>query len=103
MNIYYDPEKFGLVIVDVIELTDEQYQFDTLVIWRELETEKLYWARDSGCSCPTPFENYHGIEDLTPFNIDSVRAEILGEMSRGYVSAEKVAQFLDNLQLRGIR
>lgn len=102
-NIYYDPEKFGLKVIDVIELCDEPYEFDTLVVWEHLETGELYWMRDSGCSCPTPFEDYTSVESLNPFDIDIVRAEILGEMANGNVGANSVAQFLDNLQLRGIK
>jgi hypothetical protein len=30
-----------------------------LVLWRHLDTGKLFWATDSGCSCPTPFEGYY--------------------------------------------
>jgi hypothetical protein len=62
-NPYYNPEPLGLVIVDTLE-AGECYEFDTLVVWRHVDSGRLYWAHDSGCSCPTPFENYHSIEDL---------------------------------------
>jgi len=56
MNIYYDPKAFGLSIFGEIEYSSGAYEFDTLVIWED-ERGGLWWAHDSGCSCPTPFED----------------------------------------------
>ena len=63
-NIYYDPEKFGLKTVGEIDWSDGCYQFDLTVVWqRELDGVFVY-AEDSGCSCPSPFEDT-GVNDLT--------------------------------------
>lgn len=35
------------------------YEFDTICFWATKEG-KVYTASDSGCSCPTPFEEYAG-------------------------------------------
>ena len=51
---YYDPEHYGLSIVGVVE-EELSYEFDMFVIWTDGET--YYWASDSGCSCPIPFED----------------------------------------------
>jgi hypothetical protein len=59
MNIYYNPNECGLEIVDVLDEDNLSYEFNTLAIFRATETGKLYWAGSSGCSCPTPFEEYH--------------------------------------------
>lgn len=72
MNIYYDPEKFGLSIFDEIEWSDGCYQFDLTVVWRKVNTNEFFYAEDSGCSCPSPFESM-GMDDLiacTPFELD---------------------------------
>lgn len=61
MNIYYDPQKFGLTPVGTVELGGG-YEFDTYALWRNIEGA-LVWAHDSGCSCPTPFEDL-GVDDL---------------------------------------
>jgi hypothetical protein len=61
---YYSPEKFDLEIIDSLEFSDAYYQFDMRVVWRHTETGKFYTARDSGCSCPAPFENYNSLDDL---------------------------------------
>lgn len=53
------PEKFNLKIVAA--LSDNQpYEFDDVLVWEDLDTGEFYWAADSGCSCPTPFEAYEG-------------------------------------------
>lgn len=61
-NAYYDPQKFGLTIVGEVEFSSGSYEFDTSVVWRD-QAGALYYADDSGCSCPTPFEGI-GLDDL---------------------------------------
>lgn len=56
MNIYYHPEKFGLTPVGEIDRSDRCYCYDTLVVWKKQDGTIVY-DRDSGCSCPCPFEN----------------------------------------------
>jgi hypothetical protein len=63
-NIYYSPEKFGLTQVACIDFSDGDYQFSYLAVWKDSEGN-LYYAEDSGCSCPAPFEDFNGIESLT--------------------------------------
>jgi hypothetical protein len=55
-NPYYKPEAFGLTQVFSIDFSDGCYQFDLLVVWKDADG-RLYYAEDSGCSCPSPFEN----------------------------------------------
>jgi len=62
-NVYYSPEKHGLTLVTELELEEPDWSFYTLAVWAG--EEGLYMGTDSGCSCPAPFENYNGIEDLT--------------------------------------
>lgn len=69
-NPYYHPEHCGLEMVD--ELDGEQdYSFDKVVIWKDLESDKYYYAHDSGCSCPSPFEDYHNLDDLGELSSDT--------------------------------
>lgn len=63
-NVYYNPEKYGLGPVAELELAEPNYSFDTVVVWKHNENGLLYWAHDSGCSCPVPFEDYTSLEDL---------------------------------------
>ena len=86
-NIYYNPEKFGLRPVIEIDFSDGFYQFDIRVIWKDANG-RLYTARDSGCSCPRPFEDYTAIKDLEVVNfrelIDEARGIQKDALSDGY-------------------
>lgn len=64
VDIYYSPEKFDLEVVGEIDFSSGSYEFDLTVVWRDTETGALYYADDSGCSCPSPFE-YQGRDSLT--------------------------------------
>jgi hypothetical protein len=66
-NIYYNPEAFDLKIVDSVDFADG-YDFDMIVVWKTLDGERMYWAHDSGCSCPSPFEDYNSIDALEVLN-----------------------------------
>lgn len=63
MNVYYGPEEFDLKTVGEISWDDEPYQFELTVVWKDNEGN-LYWASDSGCSCPSPFEDFYSKDQL---------------------------------------
>jgi hypothetical protein len=63
-NLYYSPEKFGLEQVVEVDYSSGSYEFDLLVVWRRTYDGALVMAEDSGCSCPSPFEDL-GVGDLT--------------------------------------
>lgn len=69
-NIYYSPEKFGLEVIAHIDWDNEAYQFNQTVVWRDKKTGQVYMAHDSGCSCPSPFENFNSVDDLE--KLDSI-------------------------------
>ncbi len=62
-NIYYSPEAHGLEILGEVE-ESVSYQFNQFVVWRRLSDGTLFYASDSGCSCPSPFETYENVESL---------------------------------------
>lgn len=64
-NVYVSPEKFGLTPVAELDDPDASWSYDQVVVWENSEG-KRYWAADSGCSCPIPFEDYKSIADLNP-------------------------------------
>lgn len=68
-DVYYAPEKSGLEIVKELEDETLSYEFSKLVVWKDKEGS-FYWATDSGCSCPSPFEDYVKVEDLTKLTLD---------------------------------
>jgi hypothetical protein len=63
-DVYYQPEAFDLVPVAELALTEPDYSFDIVMVWRHTPTGELYWAQDSGCSCPSPFEDYTSLDKL---------------------------------------
>lgn len=85
-NAYYRPEELGLEIVAEIDYSSQSYEYDTRVVWRHVETGKLYTARDSGCSCPTPFESYQSIEDLEPVSLIALDQEVREVLAGRYVN-----------------
>lgn len=64
-NVYYSPQDFGLTIVGDVEdhSYDNDYGFNMFVVWANSEGA-LFYSWDSGCSCPSPFENHDSIYSL---------------------------------------
>jgi len=54
-NVYYNPENYDLETVGEVSWSVPAYDFDLTVVWRDSKG-MFYWASDSGCSCPCPFE-----------------------------------------------
>lgn len=75
-NIYYSPQDFGLEVVGDFEWTEPDYSFDMLVVWKEKRGR--YWiGEDSGCSCPSPFEDVRDVNELDgPYTKDGLRKRI---------------------------
>lgn len=83
-NLYYSPEHFGLESVADLEMVGESYQFDLVAVWKNMKHE-FFWAQDSGCSCPTPFENHDltSIERLTKENFEYFADTVRGQCANG--------------------
>lgn len=100
-NPSYAPEECGLKTIAEIEYSDECYQFDTRIVWKHLESGRYYTARDSGCSCPTPFEGYRQLSDLEDFDYDAIKREVNEERGKEYtvyVSSEDAQTFLNKIR-----
>lgn len=64
------------------EIHDPQadYSFSDVIVVKDKADGKLYAAHDSGCSCPTPFEDTMYPTDCTEVrNADDLRAFIKAE------------------------
>lgn len=46
-----------LDLVGDVELSEPDYSFHILRVWVRKRDGMLLWATDSGCSCPSPFED----------------------------------------------
>ncbi len=54
-------EKMGLESISDEDCAGS-YEFNIFFVFRHVESGRIFWGRDSGCSCPHPFENmdFHG-------------------------------------------
>jgi hypothetical protein len=75
-NVRYKPEKYNLTYLTEIDLEEPHYSFEIVGVWKH-ENGTYYIGTDGGCSCPSPFEYYNGIEDLTgPLTAEEAKEEI---------------------------
>lgn len=91
MNIYSDPASFGLTTVGEIEWTDEEYQFDMTAAWVDA-SGRYFWADDSGCSCPAPFEDVRSLGDLQSGSLEDLLAHLRRTaQQRGIFRADRIS------------
>lgn len=62
-DVYYNPEMFDLTILSSADVADS-YEFDMIVVWKHADG-RFFIGNDSGCSCPSPFENFDSLDELT--------------------------------------
>jgi hypothetical protein len=91
---YYSPEKFGLRTIGEVQWGEACYSFDLTVVWQDVTTGALYYADDSGCSCPSPFESIgrdqlHSIDRPQTF-IDHIGQRVAEMVDNGYSSEAEV-------------
>jgi len=103
-DVYYQAEQFGLTQIGEIEWAEPDYSFDIGVVWRDAAGQ-LYYGRDSGCSCPSPFEDYTSLDQLEKFTFaeletklkQSVEAEVTSTWRRGPSRDKLNAEVVDLL------
>lgn len=89
-NPYYYPENMGLEILTTLDDYSLSYEFDMFVVWKSIDGDALYYASDSGCSCPSPFEDYTSVSDLNKLDSYFEFEKELNAWNRGYGDREKV-------------
>lgn len=78
-NVYAHPKHYGLTQIALIDYSSGSYEFDYRVVWKHKDGT-FYTARDSGCSCPSPFETFYSLQALDKLSMDDLCAEISNEM-----------------------
>ena len=99
-GVYYSPETYGLETVAELDLSEPNYSFDLLVVWKRLSDGQLLYGTDSGCSCPSPFEGV-GVGDLAEFSwtaIEAIIAEATDDRWRDSPDASAVAAFKETIR-----
>lgn len=90
-NPYYNPVNLGLELIAERELSEPSWSFDTFIVLREIETGKVYVGSDSGCSCPTPFEDHSFPQDfIEVFSWEDVKREFNNALSYSDGSYEPI-------------
>lgn len=62
----YQPENYGYRQIGQVDWSDGCYQFAYTTVWQHEASGAFYMADDSGCSCPSPYEDVRTVLDLTP-------------------------------------
>lgn len=108
MNIYYDPEKFGLTTIGEIDWSDGCYCFDYTVVWKRESDGRFVYADDSGCSCPSPFEDT-GVDELVVLRkrggLKDFKEHCAERQAEGYHEDRQVetAELLERMHAAGAR
>lgn len=107
MDIHGSPEKFGLATIGEIEWSSGAYEFDLTVLWKRESDGRFVYAEDSGCSCPSPFED-KGIPDLTVLpkrgGLKEFQAHLADRQGDGRDDrAHAIAELVERARAAGLR
>lgn len=107
MNLYYDPQGFGLEAIGEIDWSDGCYQFDLTAVWRRAFDGRFVYAEDSGCSCPSPFENT-GVDALTVLGKRGGLADFKAHLEErqadsGEDRSQEIAALVERMHAAGAR
>lgn len=92
-NVQWSPDKCGLELLDEIE-TGGSYEFCTTLLFRDTATDQLYVAQDSGCSCPTPFEDFTSLSDFVQPQSEEELVRLIDSHHRSNPSPSDVMKFV---------
>lgn len=104
MDVYYEPEKVGLRILAETDRSSGNYEFDCFVVWQHIDSGRLYYDTDEGCSCSSPFQGCQNVEELSAAkDVDDVLTAYDAWLAETPLWRDGVldADFVD--KLRGLR
>lgn len=104
ITVYSEPEKFGLTTVGEIQWGEACYDFNLTVVWRRDADGAFLYAEDTGCSCPSPFEDT-GINDLLPATPLAEFQAHLNERNEEHGGGQEtdIAELLERMHEAGAR
>lgn len=79
---YANPGLYGMEPVAELEWDNESYQFNITSVLRRKEDGTLWSCDDSGCSCPTPFEDDYEWDRV--FSTDDFRSRYAAQLLNDY-------------------
>lgn len=84
-NVFYNPAECGLTSLSSIDEHGLSYEFNTMALWQDIKTDRVFYAQSAGCSCPTPFEEYffesaddNDLNEVTLWNFDAFIVNVSG-------------------------
>lgn len=102
MNLYSNPGDYGLTLIADVDF-GESYDFDIFALFRN-DDGAWFMAHDSGCSCPSPFEDYHSADDIADsrvFNTMDILNYFIANGARGQ-SFVTIHEFISKAQAAGL-
>ena len=80
-----------------IDWSSGSYEFDLTVVLKRESDGQLFYAEDSGCSCPTPFEN-HTLHDLTACTPAELQAHLVSRNGSCYDNRDaEIAELMSRI------
>ena len=70
-------------LVGELDEPDMSYEFHTFGVFRHIPTGRMWWATTSGCSCPSPYEEYF----MNTETLESNMNEITPQNQEGFEKA----------------
>lgn len=84
MTIRYNPEDFGVTFVAEFDVHEPDYSFDLVLVVQDKQSNEVYVAFDSGCSCPSPFEDHSYPQDFVHVRTWDEVKRFVNEHRRSY-------------------
>jgi hypothetical protein len=97
-TVYSCPENYGLELIFETDLDNESYQFNILAVWREIKTGRIFVGRDSGCSCPSPFEDCTSVDELEEINLKSL-GNLVAQLREAGISMFDLIEIIDDIHV----
>lgn len=102
MDFYYNPDKYGMSQIGEIDWSDGNYQFDLTVVWRK-EDGSFVYGEDSGCSCPTPFENMDAQDLIKIESLQNFQDYLVNHSTRDGDRQMDIVNLIEKLHGLGLR
>lgn len=99
-NPYYSPEASGLRTIGQVDWSDGDYQFAYTVVWQRIADGVFLYGEDSGCSCPSPFENLTDVSELTEATPDQIKTHLDKRNADNYAGPRdsEIVQLMEQIQ-----
>lgn len=89
---YEDHETLGLKFVDEFDFREPDYSFDLYRVMFDVNRKMYRVGEDSGCSCPSPFEDFNSDADWgEPLTAKAVVAAVRAKDVEASCLNEKLA------------